>query len=422
MQSRRQDSRFGNIDIANNLVLGHYIWHCPTNMDPSYDRLPDHDYVCGFCGQMGHHLATLCPRNDQPWSLTHQRKDVGIQMKSMSDQWKASPQRAGRLPANYDTYRPDDFSSPRHRSDMADGQLRDRRDSQTTFTLPLRDRTNSPLRAKRARENSPKPPYRSLPLRTRLGYTPEAVRQHTDRYRPNLSRNKPFKAGGSGPTIFKENKTEGRLSYHDEDVFMSTGSPLATPSNATSNPRSSDRSNHAESLKGTPTRLNEKSGIKMSSTTGLNEAFGSKINEPIGAVADEFLSLLGIQFQNDENNDEVASTPESDVLIQDVASEPHTENDADGVSISESTLQHGPDGKPCRLVTKPNFRDEVVRLFQRHPNPIVTELKRPRAVDVWEEAEKSVWSSTSGPTGRSMPRSPTVLQTNWRGSSFVSSD
>ncbi|KAI1126114.1 hypothetical protein F5Y10DRAFT_279031 [Nemania abortiva] len=53
---------------------GHWIQHCPTNLDPSYDQAPPHDYRCNFCGQYGDHFATLCPKNPHEGSLSKQRK------------------------------------------------------------------------------------------------------------------------------------------------------------------------------------------------------------------------------------------------------------------------------------------------------------------------------------------------------------
>ncbi|KXJ85492.1 hypothetical protein Micbo1qcDRAFT_209900 [Microdochium bolleyi] len=55
---------------------GHWLQHCPTNLDPSYDVPPYRDYKCDICGARGEHFVTLCPRNREPTSLTRQRQDM----------------------------------------------------------------------------------------------------------------------------------------------------------------------------------------------------------------------------------------------------------------------------------------------------------------------------------------------------------
>lgn len=52
--------------------------HCPTNMDPNYDKKPSEFYVCKSCGARGEHQTTLCPSNELSWSLTQRRRDAGI--------------------------------------------------------------------------------------------------------------------------------------------------------------------------------------------------------------------------------------------------------------------------------------------------------------------------------------------------------
>ncbi|KUI54809.1 Protein MPE1 [Cytospora mali] len=57
---------------------GHHVEDCPTNLDPSYDQIPEHGYKCYCCGAQRQHLTTLCPGNRNPQSLTQQRIRAGI--------------------------------------------------------------------------------------------------------------------------------------------------------------------------------------------------------------------------------------------------------------------------------------------------------------------------------------------------------
>ncbi|KAI1119612.1 hypothetical protein F5Y14DRAFT_9430 [Nemania sp. NC0429] len=55
---------------------GHWIQHCPTNLDPRYDQAPPRDYQCYFCGLQGAHFATLCEKNPNLGSLAKQRENI----------------------------------------------------------------------------------------------------------------------------------------------------------------------------------------------------------------------------------------------------------------------------------------------------------------------------------------------------------
>lgn len=74
---------------------GHFKEQCPTNLDPSLDPKPTGGYQCYCCGAKEEHLTTLCPRNENPNSLTQQRIKAGIALSSSS-----SP------PRGADHYRP----------------------------------------------------------------------------------------------------------------------------------------------------------------------------------------------------------------------------------------------------------------------------------------------------------------------------
>ncbi|KAK3944788.1 hypothetical protein QBC46DRAFT_240623, partial [Diplogelasinospora grovesii] len=59
-------------------VSGHLIHHCGTNLDPEFDTRPARDYICSICNQTGLHWRSLCPKNEDPNSITQQRRRAGI--------------------------------------------------------------------------------------------------------------------------------------------------------------------------------------------------------------------------------------------------------------------------------------------------------------------------------------------------------
>ncbi|KAK6828112.1 hypothetical protein PG987_011453 [Apiospora arundinis] len=115
------------------------VQECPTNLDPSYDTAPDPGYLCNFCGKLGVHLGTLCPHNNEKWSLTTQRKEHVT--KSISEHPEIRNTRRERsniqlrLPIRQhsDSYRPQ--SSSRDRDEVAD-----------RYRPSYRDRSLSPFR------------------------------------------------------------------------------------------------------------------------------------------------------------------------------------------------------------------------------------------------------------------------------------
>ncbi|KAJ4389844.1 hypothetical protein N0V93_007316 [Gnomoniopsis smithogilvyi] len=54
-------------------VPGHFVQDCPTNLDPSFDKIPVGSYRCMICGKIKAHLTSLCPDNTDPRSLTQLR-------------------------------------------------------------------------------------------------------------------------------------------------------------------------------------------------------------------------------------------------------------------------------------------------------------------------------------------------------------
>jgi hypothetical protein len=57
---------------------GHFLEVCPTNLDPSFDKPPGMDYKCPVCLQWGVHYKSLCPSNQDPYSINQKRVRAGI--------------------------------------------------------------------------------------------------------------------------------------------------------------------------------------------------------------------------------------------------------------------------------------------------------------------------------------------------------
>lgn len=91
----KSSQRGFHFDINQTDWPGHFKEQCPTNLDPSLDPKPTGGYQCYCCGAKEEHLTTLCPRNENPNSLTQQRIKAGVTLSSSS-----SP------PRGADHYRP----------------------------------------------------------------------------------------------------------------------------------------------------------------------------------------------------------------------------------------------------------------------------------------------------------------------------
>ncbi|RDW91881.1 hypothetical protein BP5796_01275 [Coleophoma crateriformis] len=53
---------------------GHFVEVCPTNLDPAYDQAPDSNYQCKICLKRGVHYNSICPLNQDPYSINQRRK------------------------------------------------------------------------------------------------------------------------------------------------------------------------------------------------------------------------------------------------------------------------------------------------------------------------------------------------------------
>ena len=57
---------------------GHFLQVCPTNLDPTFDLPPNKTYQCPICRKWGKHYSSLCPMNEDPFSIIQKRKALGI--------------------------------------------------------------------------------------------------------------------------------------------------------------------------------------------------------------------------------------------------------------------------------------------------------------------------------------------------------
>jgi hypothetical protein len=72
------------LSALTNSIAGHHLQVCPTNLDPAYDKPPHNSYTCAICYLKGKHYRSLCPRNQDPFSLTQQRKEHAMRSETDS--------------------------------------------------------------------------------------------------------------------------------------------------------------------------------------------------------------------------------------------------------------------------------------------------------------------------------------------------
>ncbi|KAI0132101.1 hypothetical protein BJ170DRAFT_718015 [Xylariales sp. AK1849] len=350
----------------------HWVHLCPTNLDPSRDVAPPHSYTCNFCSREGHHFATLCPHNENEWSLTQQRKKAGIQMISSKSRRRRSTTRGSG-----DLYRPED--SPRSRREGPDKLRPDRQDVRSGTFLD----EAWPYQLHRDREVSLEPLYRTSPLREGRERLPENTRR-SDRYRPEghrlEARDRPIKSALCSSKRDDDKRrldinhtgTEGRLSYED-DVFTMGHSPLvAGPSGS---PRTTRVTLAYEPPEVRASEENYATDGKRAVSGSSTSSASTEACKQAGAEADDFLQALRGQIQ--DNSIAAICVAELDMIIEETCSD----EDPNLVLDKRGTL--------CKLVTKPEFSDEVVRLFANRSNPVVNPRpKRNTATEVWEEAEQ----------------------------------
>lgn len=321
-------------------LAGHKIQHCPTNMDPKYDKAPDPNYRCDFCKKYGDHFAALCPRNKQPWSLNEQRR-AAARAESSNTQTRNKPHNH----LNIDSYRPGVCS-------------------------PLKG-VHKESRSKR-KSSSAKVAARKSPHSHERHVSKKAKKRHSkvDSQRPERS------PRGHGESVHQSRRsdtlafgshTDGRLSYENDDVFMIDSSPV--PAKMTSTP--------SGPLEGT---LSHFDGLTIH-TNSLADGDSPGASEE----AEDFLQSLQGQFQDAEHT--AVCVAEMELILDEVSK--HDEMSHPAVLVDEK-------GQQWRSVTNPPYDKHVVDLFAGRYLPIINiPVKRRTAADMMEEP--GIKASFGGP-------------------------
>ena len=61
------------------MATGHFLEVCPTNLEPAFDKAPNDNYCCPICRKWGKHYKSLCPLNEDPFSIIQKRRSLGIE-------------------------------------------------------------------------------------------------------------------------------------------------------------------------------------------------------------------------------------------------------------------------------------------------------------------------------------------------------
>jgi hypothetical protein len=61
------------------IATGHFLEVCPTNLNPTFDKAPNENYCCPICRKWGKHYKSLCPLNEDPFSIIQKRRSLGIE-------------------------------------------------------------------------------------------------------------------------------------------------------------------------------------------------------------------------------------------------------------------------------------------------------------------------------------------------------
>ncbi|KAK3688397.1 hypothetical protein B0T22DRAFT_439944 [Podospora appendiculata] len=142
---------------------GHKINHCPTNLDPSFDKRPSKTYTCKLCKSRGDHYLSLCPLNDRRDSITQQRRRA-FGSRSPNDYSEGQSQKLEK-----ETQFGLGDNSPPYTGKRRNGDRYRPRDSRPRSRSPVLTRTSRPTRVRdysreRIPEYDPAPTARSIPL------------------------------------------------------------------------------------------------------------------------------------------------------------------------------------------------------------------------------------------------------------------
>lgn len=315
---------------------GHKIQHCPTNLDPNFDKAPDPDYKCDFCNKYGEHFATLCPRNRHTWSLNEQRR-----LAARAESSKTRTRNKPRNHLNIDSYRPGRYS-------------------------PLQDDHEEFPRKRKASSAKGAAGKSSLQSHERHVSKKAKKRHSTDSYRPegsprthSESLRQPKRLG----TLEFDSRTDGRLSYEDDESFMIDSSPL--PAKMASIP--------SGPLEGT---LDLFDGLTICNNRPADDTHPGAFKQA-SEEAEDFLQSLHSQFQEAEHA--AACVTEMEVISDEAST-----NDEKG----DPTLIVDGEGQQWRAVTNPPYDKHVVGLFAGRLVPIINHLaERQTAANMMEELD-----------------------------------
>lgn len=333
-----QEGEFGASQVCFGPDLtsaGHKIQHCPTNLDPNFDKAPDPDYRCDFCKRLGDHFATLCPRNKQPWSLNEQRR-----LATRAESSKTRTRNKPRSHLKIDSHRPGNCSPLR---DNHEGFLRKHKASSAKAA---------------AREPSPQGHERHVSKKAKRRHSKESCRPEGSfqTHDENVHKSRRL------DTLAFDFQTDGRLSYENDD-FMIGSSPV--PAKVASTP--------SEPLERAVNRFD---GPTIHSDRQADDSRPGTFKQA-SEEAEDFLRSLHSQFQ--EAEDTAARIAEMEVIL-DEASKRGGKRD--------HTLVVDGEGQQWRTVTNPPYGKHVVGLFAGRYVPIVnTPIERQTAAGMIEELD-----------------------------------
>ncbi|KAI0489697.1 hypothetical protein F4859DRAFT_501421 [Xylaria cf. heliscus] len=362
---------------------GHWIQHCPTNLDPRYDRTPAHDYRCNFCGTRGDHFATLCPKNPHERSLTKQREHAIAETReprtptgTSQRHYQHRESSSTRLQDRYRSYIPEQRAQNRYRSRTPE------------YCLPQRSGTddydsetrNEDDRRRRHKAKSNVSPYTA---RVRLTREFHMISDHPKERGPS-SRSWDdsfrFERRSSTPSPLHRCRSpsakkrrrghrdldkvtkpdEGRLAYDDESEIV----PKSTPFSPIVSPQ--------RHMSACSTGREEVILFALSSMVMAPDDIGqaeTKAEDFLGRLATEFMLKTGNKSRSME-----ANTYDDESRVN----SDHTMKDYMGdINFSNTAIESEPPAvqtTPCpkyRLVQCPPFRPEIVSLFKTRENPIV---------------------------------------------------
>ncbi|KAJ2988405.1 hypothetical protein NUW58_g3992 [Xylaria curta] len=312
------------------LKPGHWIQHCPTNLDPSYDRAPSYDYRCNFCGQKGDHFATLCWKNLHEGSLAKQHS-ISTTIKTKNHQRFVLGTGIDLVAQNNATgtainLAVQNFVTPKkvelvHTVFGLETRIAGISHDNMDERQPSSGSRNGPVRSKR-RSDTPSPLRRC-----RSSFVTKTWYQHRD----------------LDKTVGTD---EGRLAYDDESDA----------------PKSSPR---------LPTSEEEVSGSVSDSVmlaSELLDAAKDETEEFLRALAAEIISEdEGISRSIAVDTNEVESRVDGNMAIK-----------------AEPRIMHTSSNTMYRLVQCPPFSPEIVSLFHTRENPIVnSKTDRKTASQFW---------------------------------------